>query len=204
MPLIEAEPRHSTKFLILVGIPSFILAVILSLLVHQYAHIAVKKYSCGSEQAKKQSVVGIAHNADDESDCPPSALAGTASTFALALLSFGFFIHHPRNIFLASMAFVNAASRLPESLTVFIQLLFNQQATYITDESTALKLLNFKDPTASVVIMFFYTLIVFFLTTTTIHDTKIVPRKWLVALILFVALIPLENVLWNVIAPIFS
>ena len=204
MPLIQAEPRHSTRFLIFVGIPAFILAVVISLCIHQYAHMTVKKYSCGPGHSKESHVVSIIDYSDDESDCPAAAFAGISSTLFLALLSFGLFIHHPRNVFLASMAFVNATNRLPESFTVFFQLLFKRKATYIADESIALNLMHFKDPTAFVVIMCFYTLTILFLSIIVVHDVRIIPRKWLVALLLFMALIPLENLLWKAIAPLFS
>ena len=202
VPLIEPEPRYSTKFLILLGVPSFILAVALSLCVHQYAHQAAKKYSCGAGTSGT-SVVSIIERTDDASGCPTAALAGVSSTFIVAVLSFAFFLHHPKNIFFASMAFVNAASRLPETLTVLFQLLFHQQATIAVDESTALKLMHFKDPTAGVVLLFFYALTMIFLSLTIIHDTRIVPRKWLIALILFVGLAPLENLLWKFVPPLF-
>ena len=102
------------------------------------------------------------------------------------------------------MAFVNASNRLPESFIAFLQLMFRREATRISDESIALKLMHFKDPTGYVVILCFYTLTILFLTITVVNDTKIIPRKWLVAFLLFVALIPLENLLWKMLAPLFA
>lgn len=204
MPLIEAETKHSIRFLLLAGIPAFVIAVIISMCIHQYAHMAVKKYSCDAAQTGGNSATGVSDNADGESDCPAAAFAGIVSTFLLALLSFALFIHHPRNLLLASMAFVNAATRVPESFIVFFQLMFRQGATHVADESVALQLMHFKDPTAFVVILCFYTLTLLFLTITVIHDIKFIPHKWLIASLLFAALIPFENLLWRIIAPLFG
>jgi len=190
--------------LLLVGIPAFIFAVILSLCIHHYAHVAVKKYSCGNAQVKDNHIVGITNGTEDETDCPSAAFAGIVSTGVLALLSFGLFIHHPRNIFLASMAFVNASNRIPESFIALFQLMFKREATRLSDESIALKLMHFKDPTAYVVILCFYTLTILFLSIIVVHDIKILPRKWLVAFLLFIALIPLENLWWGIVAPLFA
>jgi hypothetical protein len=204
VPLLEAEPTHSTRLLLTVGVPSFIFAVILSMCIHQYAHTAVRRYSCGAGHGKDSRVVAILNNAEEVMDCPPASLAAILTTLGLALGSFGLFIHHPRNIFLASMAFVNAASRLPESFIVLFQFVVRRKATHVTDESVALQLLHFKDPTAFIVILCFYTLTILFLSITIIHDVKMIPRKWLVAAILFLGLLPLENLLWNILIPLFS
>ena len=204
MPLIEAEPKYSVKVSLFVGIPSFILAVAISLLIHQSAHLAAKRYICGSDSGHEIRVVSISPQSMDSVDCAEASLAGISMTFFVALISFGLFIHHPRNLFLASMAFVNATMRLPETIGVFVQMLFHQKTKLIVDESLSLNLMHFKDPTASLVIICFYSLTVIFLTLTIIQDTKMIRWKWLVAIALFISIGPLQHLLWNFMVPLFS
>jgi len=203
VPLIEPESNYSWRFMLLAGIPAFIAAVVFSLFIHSYTHIAIEKYSCTPGTTSAHKVVDIFDFTENESGCPSAALAGIVSTCVLAFASFAFFLHHPRNIFLASMAFVNASGRVPESFIVFFQLMFKREATHVTDESLSMQLFHFKDPTAFVVILCFYTLTMLFLSITIIHDTKIVRHKWIVATVLFVILMPLENFFWKIFSPLF-
>lgn len=188
--------------LIFAGIPSLLIAIALSLMIHQLAHMAAKKYSCSSESTREINFVNF--RPTEQPDCAIASLAGTSSTFILALISFALLIHYPRNLFLASMAFVNATMRLPEILTVFLQIVLHRKANIAVDESTALHLLPFKDPTASMVILCFYSIVIIFLTIIIIHDIKVVPWKWLVALMLFILLGPLETLAWRYVAPLMS
>ena len=203
VPLIEPESRYSLRVMLFVGIPSFVAAVIISLAVHSATHIATEKYSCTPGTTAAHTVVDIFDYTENESGCPSAALAGIVSTCLLAFGSFALFLHHPRNIFLASMAFVNASRRVPESFIVFFQLLFKREATHISDESLSMQLLHFKDPTAFVVILCFYTLTMLFLSMTIVHDVRIVKHKWIVAAALLIILVPLENFFWKVLSPLF-
>jgi len=197
MPIIEDVPKYKSKTLITIGIPMFLLAVIISAASHQYIHFIVDKISAHSVErvgavTLNMDLHGIA------SESPVAAAAGPIWTFLLALASFGFYAHNPRNLFAASMAFINASCRLPETVTVFMQLLLHSKTTMLTDESFSLSLLKLDDPTISIVLLCFFTLTLFFLTITIIHDTKTVPWKWLIAFILFICLIPLQDFIWKV------
>jgi hypothetical protein len=193
MPLIETEPQRSPRTLLLIGLPVFITAFTLSLLVHQYTHVTVKKHSCGATDIA--SISAVTADASDTDDCAEASFAGIVSTFILAVASFAFFIHYPRSLFLASMALVNATSRIPKSISVFLDLLIHQQTKLPIDESVALKLIHLKDPTASLVILCFYTLTLIFLTITIIHDIKTIRWKWPIAITLLLLMSPLESVL---------
>ncbi|MDI6766315.1 MAG: hypothetical protein QME52_05775 [Bacteroidota bacterium] len=125
MPHRNDEPKYSTKKLLVIGIPAFFLAVLISTITHEYAHFVVNKFACnGTEIGLGISYIDIP---DMQSNCPLAAAAGPAWTFLLALASFGYYLHNPRNLFAAAMAFVNASSRIPETITVFLQLLVSSQ-----------------------------------------------------------------------------
>ena len=198
MPLIEAEPYLPAKKLLLVGLPAFILAAVVSTLTHQYAHIFASTLLCGVGRSPGTIPVTAADfHAFEAAPCALASLAGPAWTFVAALASFAWYMRQPQNLFIGALAFVNASTRLPETITVSLQLLFHNRAKLAVDESASLALLNLKDPTVSVVLMFFYCLVTAFLTVTIVHDTKTVPWKWLVALGLFVLLRPLEHLIWG-------
>ncbi len=202
MPLRNDEPKYPAKKLLLIGIPAFFLAVLISTVTHEYAHIVVNKFACnGTEAGFGISYIEIS---DMKLNCPFAAVAGPAWTFLLALASFAYYLHHPCNLFAGAMAFVNASSRIPETVTVFFQLLLHNKTTLIVDESLALSLFRLKDPTVSIVFMCFFSIIIVFLTLTIINDTKTISRKWLVALVLFVALIPLKYLISIVVIPLFD
>ena len=203
MPLIEEEKKLPAKKLILVGIPLFILAVTISMVTHQYAHILVNRSICGAENSQDVIVLSLDMH-KDQSVCAVASLAGVSWTLFLAIISFALFMRHPKNLFLASMAFVNASTRIPETVTVFLQIMFHNKAKLVVDESTSLSLLHFQDPSISIILLFFLSLITIFLTVTVIHDTKTVPWKWLVAFVLFLSIVPLENLEWRFIAPLIS
>ncbi len=201
MPLREDEPTLPAKKVAAVGIPSFIIALIISLAVHQYAHVAVTHRACaqvGAEVADAGMFDG------SHAPCPIASLAGPAATFALALASFALYLRFPGSLFLGSLAFINATLRLPETLSVFLQLLIRQKTDLAVDESLALKLLRLHDPAVGVVLLCFFSLTVIFLTVIIVHDTRAVPSKWLVALGTFVVMIPMESVLWKLVVRMIS
>lgn len=201
MALIEPEAMHSKKVLIMLGIPAFIGAVIISVLVHQYAHSVVKRHACSPLTGTGPALNVRTHELADSPDCPWSSLAGVAATTVLALASFGIFIHAPRNLFLASMAFVNSTARLGEVVAVLTQFIMRQKEKLVIDETIALKLFHFSDPTAYILILGSYALGLFFFTTIIIHDIRMVPRKWVVAAVLFIILGPMEKFLLKFVAP---
>lgn len=199
MALREDEPKHTLQILLKVGIPSFLLAVILSTITHQLAHLGAAKLTVPSTI----DIMANDGNLDTiHSGHPFASAAGPIWTFFLALVSFGFFLRYPRNLFAASMAFVNASSRVTETISVFFQLLFHNKTTMIVDESLSLALIPLKDPTISIVMMCFFSIITLYLTIIVVHDLKTVPWKWLVALVLFVILGPLENIIWIIAEPL--
>ncbi len=201
MPLIEDDEQYSVKKLLLLGLPSFILAVFISFTTHEYAHIVVSKAVCGSAQENILHEVSFGTVQENHSMCAMSSFAGISWTFFLALASFGMFMRHPRNLFIASMAFINASSRIPETVTVFLQMLFHSRAKLVVDESSSIALLNLHDPTIAVLILFFFSLSIVCLTITVLHDVKMMKWKWPIALILFILMGPLEHLIWKVIGP---
>ncbi|MBI4547996.1 MAG: hypothetical protein HY707_08455 [Ignavibacteriae bacterium] len=214
MPLLEDPPKLPAKQLIFIGIPVFVIAVAISFSTHQIAHILANRFACqttttsGANVLPAESILQAGMNILDTHGslvrCPIASLAGILWTFGLALASFAIYLRFPRNVFFASMAFVNASARIPETITVFLQLLVHNKSKLIVDESSSLALLSLRDPTLSTVIMCFFSLTVIFLTVTIVHDTKMVPWKWLVALGLFLAIGVLENTLWNLFAPLLA
>jgi hypothetical protein len=193
--LPEEEPKLTPRTLVIVGIPSFVLAVLLAVFTHLGIHSLVDR-SFGLETPSHVMVDLNEHRAG-----PLSSAAGTAWTFLFAIASFALYVRFPRNLFLASLAFVNASLRVPKAMTVFLQLLFTGKAAPGVDESTLLSLIRLTDPTVSVLLMCFFSLAVLFLTITVVHDTRTIPWKWGVAIGLFVALQPLERLLTTTAAP---
>ncbi|HMD13824.1 MAG TPA: hypothetical protein VKI62_04300, partial [Bacteroidota bacterium] len=196
MAFIQEEPKHPIRVLILVGIPAFILAVCISIISHQFIHKLVDKSAC-SAQTTQAHLVSAIDSIIPHTTCPLSSAAAALWTFCLALVSFTLYLRFPRNLFFGAMAFVNASIRLPETITVFLQLLFNTKNRLMVDESRSLALLRLHDPTISVVLMSFFSLTVLFLTITIVHDTKTIRWKWAVAFGSFLILSPLQNVVWN-------
>lgn len=183
MALLEDEAKHPTRILLLIGIPSFALAVFISMFSHYVIHAVVSNHACGATVVQH----------DVSTDCPASSFVATLWTFLLAIASFSVYMHYPRNLFVGAMAFVNAAFRLPQTVTAFFQLLFNTAPRSNVDEVAALSVLGSIGPTIGVVILWLFSMITLFLTIIIVHDTKTVPWKWLVASILFLLLSPLEK-----------
>ncbi len=200
--MIEDEKTPPVRKLIITGIPMFLIAVTISMLTHQIAHRIVEHAVCGEHRGNAPSIVAVIDMHRDDSTCAAGSMAGMCWTLFLAIASFALFVRKPANLFLASMAFVNASARLPETLTVFLQLLFNGKTKLVVDESVALTLLHFQDPSISILLLFFLTLVTLSLTVTIVYDTRVIPWKWPVALILFLLIVPVENLAWGIFSPI--
>ena len=195
MPLLEREPHASLKTLLLFGVPSLFIAVVCSMLLHNYIHEVVRNRVCHEVAQPRQVSVSFSQVGELPADCPLAALAAIGATLALGLAAFGLLVHFQRNILFAAFAFVNATMRLPEALTLFAQMALKRTPPLLCDEWSAFQLVHFKDSTAYLVILWFYLLSLFFFTVFVIHDSKSIPRKWLVAILLFVALPPFERFL---------
>ncbi len=194
MPLIEEEQPHPRRRLLALGIPAFLIALVVSLMFHQYAHVAVSRSACGGSGTRfVPAVMMDGYHAD----CPVASLAGPAATFGLALLSFSLYMRFPGSLFFGSMAFINATMRLPETAWTFFQLLLNQKTDLKVDESAALQMLRLHDPAVGIVLLCFFSLVLLFLSVIIIHDTRKVPSKWLVALGCFIVMFPLEHLAWG-------
>ncbi len=201
MPISENEPTISVKRLAIIGLPTFMIALVLSLLMHRYAHVAVLKQTCGGTSVVLHNLL---FSDVPMADCPVASLAGPVTTFLLGLASFAVYMRFPRSLFWASMAFINASIRIPETVSVFFQLLFRQRSDLSVDENVALRLLHVHDPALGIVILCFLSITLLSLTIIIVHDTRMVPSKWLVAGGLFVFTLPLETILWRLIVPILA
>ena|SRR5689334_14583365 len=195
MPLLQDDPKYGWKRLLLLGLPAFVAAVMISGATHRYAHLFAEGTAT---QLTAREIVASAGLGDVHTATPAGAVAGPAWTFFLALLSFTLYMRFPRSLFLGAMAFVNASMRLPETVTVFLQLLFTNRTQIVVDESLSLALIRLNDPTLSVILLCFFSLTILFLTVTIVHDTKMVPWKWAVAVTLFFLIAPLQSALWRV------
>jgi len=199
MALIESEPTIPARRLILFGVPALLVAVALSLLAHQLAHRMGLNAFCQGTDRPALTLVSLGGIEQSSDGCGMSALAGQAVTLGLGLVSFAFFLKYPRNLFFASMAFVNATARLPETITVFLQYLIHNETTLHVDESVSLSLIGLHDPTIPTVIMCFYSLLLLFFAIIVVHDLKSVRYKWPIAFALFALMGTIESgVMWAV------
>ena len=80
MALLQDEPTISHRTLLLVGIPSFIVAVAISLLSHQHAHRLGDQTFCGDRPAAVITAVSLLNIETPPGECGLSALAGQAWT----------------------------------------------------------------------------------------------------------------------------
>jgi hypothetical protein len=193
--LAEEAPTYTTRTLVAVGIPSFLIAVMVAVLTHLGVHALV-----GRSLLADGTVQAVA-SLNDHNAGPISSAAGTAWTFLFAVASFALYLRFPNNLFLGSLAFVNASIRIPQTVSVFLELLFTGKAATGTDEGTLLLLIRLTDPTLSVLLMCFFSLTILFLTITVIYDTRTIPWKWGVALALFLAIPPLDRLMTISAAP---
>lgn len=204
MALIEEEPSHPIQTLLLFGIPSFLLAVAISLVSHQAAHILVGNGVCGASPATAEPALRLISLHSSVTPCALGAIAGPVWTFGLGLLSFALMLRHPHNLFLAAMAFVNATTRLPETAAVFWQLLVDNTAQSGIDEGSVLAILRLNDTTIPTVILCFASILLLFFSIIVVHDVRRVPYKWLIALAFFLSLGSVEQVVWNMVGSVFS
>jgi len=211
MPLVEDEPKYSPKLLLIAGIPIFVLTFSFSLLWHHTAHALADKYLPSAEQApsgeagsRGQDPVFPDGKLIDQPQGKIPSLAGLGATVMLAIASFALFIHYPKNLVLASLAFVNATSRIPDASQAFAATITGSVPRIAGDEWVALHLLHFKDPTASLVVLGSYLLTTIFFSIFVVHDVKMVPRKWAVAFLLFALALPGERIAWGVLSRLIS
>lgn len=205
MALLKDVPTLPLKRLLLVGVPALILAVALSLLSHREAHRFGDAAFCGD--AKAATTTPAFWLIDGESatgTCGMSALAGEAWTFGLALASFALLVRFPGNLFLMSMAFVNASARIPESVTIFLQYLINNKTSLHVDETVALSLMGPVDPAIPTVIMCFYSLLLLFFSIIVVHNVKTVRYKWPIAAVLFLAMSFIERGILRALGPLLG
>jgi hypothetical protein len=195
MALIEEPKKYPLATILWIGIPSFLIAAIISIGSHIGAHYVAGLILPRFENLQS-TFAGIPQGY--YSTNPFSALFGLIWTFILAIGSFAFFLHHPRNLFATSMAFINTALRLPEMVSVFLQFLFYNRTTFQVDESYSLYLLRITDPTLLVLFLCFFSLSMLFLLVIIVHDTKTIPWKWLVAIGCFIAITLMKNWMVNV------
>lgn len=195
MPHFQDEQRLSPRTLLLFGVPIFVISVALSVFVHQYAHAVVGRLACEAQSLSPRNVLNLQQN---RFGCPTGVLAGPVATFALAVISFALFMRSPRNLFFASMAFINASARIPDAVSAFFSLLVHQKPQAGIDESALVDLLRYQDPTIATVILCFSLLTVICLTLIVVHDTHIIPRKWIVAPVLFAGMLLVQNAVWGI------
>lgn len=192
MALREEEQKLPARYLFRKGVPAFLFAVFVSVIIHFLAHLLVGILS-------SRSAINIENHIDFITNAHPAAtVAGPISTFVIALVSFWYFLHNPGNLFAASLAFVNASTRLIETISVFFQMLIHKKTTLVVDESLSLSIIPLSNPTLAVVFLCFLSLSLIILTLIIVHDSKGIPYKWLVASVLFILTISLEKIIWQV------
>jgi len=196
MPLIEPEVTSSPRVLVLAGIPSLLAAVLCSMFVHHYAHDIARRYYCPSGESQKVEFIVLQDETEGTPDCPAASLAAIGATLALGLGSFGLLLHNPRNVFFTSLSIVNVSMRLPGALALFVQMAMHRTSRIPADEASAFSLLHLGDPVGYLVILAIYILGLVFLWFIIVNDTKTVPRKWAVAIVLFVFLPLFEGWVW--------
>lgn len=197
MALLEEQPKLGIRYLIGRGIPYFLLAVILSMIVHLLAHLAVNLFGSHPTLTLGDNSEFIAAGR------PVSALSGTVATIASAIIFFRYSLHHPENLFYFLMAFVNAAIRLPEYVIVFAQMLMYKKTDLVSDESISLLLIALPNPTIPIVILCGASILLGVLTIIIVHDSRNVPYKWGIALGLFLLLQPMESFGWRLLTSVF-
>ena len=180
------------------GIPSLLIAIVCSMLVHHYAHDIARRHACPREEAPNVEFTLLQEGTEGTPECPVASLAAISATLALGLVSFGLLLRNPRNVFFALLGFVNITMRLPGGLASFVHILMRRTTPIPADEAVALNLLHLGDPVGYIFILALYVIALVFFALIIVNDTRTVPRKWIVALILFVLLPPFEAWLWPV------
>ena len=195
MPHFDDEPTLPTRELLLFGIPSVIGAIIVSMLVHQFSDLVAHRLAAAS------TLAGMPGNSFRRAMF--ETVAAPSVTLLAALISFAAFLRFPKNLFLGALAFVNAIVRLPETVTLFIQLFFRPRPVIVQVQDGAI-LSVAHNPTAEIVVLCFLSLTLLFVAVAIIHEMSSVKRKWLVALAVYAALIPLQPLMMKIIAPLVA
>jgi hypothetical protein len=187
MALLKEEAPVSARKLLVAGIPAFVAAMAFSLLTHQLAHRFGEEAFCGGGPAAAADPVSIIRPDAPGETCGAAALAALAWTLGLAVVSFILMLRRPSNLLLISLGFINATDRVPETATMFLQYLIHSRSWLRSDESAALSLIGFADPTIPMVILCAMTLLLVFFSVIIVHDVKTVRYKWVIAAALFAA-----------------
>ena len=195
MPHFDDEPTLSTRKLLLLGIPSVIGAIVVSMLVQEFSDLVAHRLAAASTSA------GMPGNSFRRAMF--ETVAAPSVTLLAALISFAGFLRFPKNLFLGALAFVNAVVRLPETLTLFIQLFFRPR-TMIPPVQNGAVLSVAHNPTAEIVVLCFLSLTLLFVAVAIIHEMNSVKWKWLVALAVYAALIPLQPLVMKILAPLVA
>ena len=195
MPHFDDEPTLPTRELLLFGIPSVIGAIIVSMLVHQFSDLVAHRLAEASTSA------GMPGNSFRRAMF--ETVAAPSVTLLATLISFAAFLRFPKNLFLGALAFVNAIVRLPETVTLFIQLFFRPRPVIVQVQDGAI-LSVAHNPTAEIVVLCFLSLTLLFVAVAIIHEMSSVKWKWLVALAVYAALIPLQPLMMKIIAPLVA
>lgn len=190
MALIETSERYSVRRLLLSGVPAFLAAAAISIVSHILAHTLTRSALGLPPATVADWSLTATHVRADES--PLVALAGPLWTILFGIVALPFFLRKPEGLFRASLVFVNSTLRLPSLVTLIYHLVNDGNRLPPGDENLALQVLPFVDPSARTAVVYFATLFTLFLALTVIHDTKVVPWKWGVALVAFLSLTPLQ------------
>lgn len=185
MALLPDQPTLPAKRLLMIGLPLLLLAIGISLFTHRQAHRFGERTFCGNADAAVVPAALLPRGEAGDGICGMSALSGAAWTFGLALASFALLVRFPGNLFLMSLAFVNASARIPDSVTVFLQYLINNRSSLVVDETVSLSLLGPVDPAIPTMLMCFYSLLLIFFSIIVVHNVKTVRFKWPIAIVLF-------------------
>jgi hypothetical protein len=195
MPHFDDEPTLGTRKLLLIGIPSVIGAIVVSMLVQQFSDLLAHRLAAASASA------GMPGNSFRRAMF--ETVVGPSVTLIAALISFAAFLRFPKNLFLGALAFVNAVVRLPETLTLFIRLFFRERTVIPPIQDGAVVAIA-HNPTAEIVVLCFLSLTLLFVGVAIIHELTSVKWKWFVALAVYAALIPLQPLLLKIMAPLIA
>src|SRR3989442_12100524 len=95
------EPKLPRRRLFVVGLPAFLAAIVLSILVHEYSHVIARRLLSDASFVQTQESPGV-EQAPRHS--PLQDLAGPIGTFLLAVVSFPLFVRLPHNRLFPALA----------------------------------------------------------------------------------------------------
>jgi hypothetical protein len=194
----EEDAKLSGGKLILVGVPAFLSALLVSLILYQFSQLIAHRIQHGILPAGDSQVTAPRQG---PFMTPFEALAGPVMNIVVAIGSFALFVRFPKNLFLSALAFISSSGRLREMLELWIQLFFRRAGPIEADEGSLVTALHLHNPTAAIVILTFVALALLFMSITVVHETRVVPRKWLVAACTVALLIPLQPLLSRIVIP---